>query len=151
MLQPHLGSFWRSPFHSSLGSINILLVLNVFHQVCGQQVFEQMVRLTMTKAMVVALQLYKSESKECLIDRVADEPSLDEPAVGNPISHGQVIQLSNYFRHRSKSQESTSTGSRDDAIAFDLDNLLRGSKVYVEPPKPKPEPVRSPPADLIFS
>lgn len=69
-----------------------------------------MVRLTMTKAMVVALQVYKSENKECPIDRVADELSLDEPAVGNPISHGQVIQLSRYFRHRSKSQESRSTG-----------------------------------------
>lgn len=31
--------------------------------------------------------------------------------------------------------------------SYHLDDLLRGSKVYIEPSKPKAEPVRSPAAD----
>ncbi len=57
-----------------------------------------------------------------------DEPTLDNPAVGQPISHGQIIDL---WRKLNEAGEKEYT----------LENLLRGAKVYVPPPPPKPEPV----------
>ncbi len=66
----------------------------------------------------------KGESKE-------GEPTLQEPLVGNPISHGQIIDLSKNLK-----------GSDDKE--WRLEGLLRGSQVYVPPPPPKAEPVRSP-------
>lgn len=56
------------------------------------------------------------------------EPSLRSPQVGNPISHGQAIALS----HKLKAQNITPNT---------LDGLLRGARVYIAPPPPKPEPV----------
>ena len=123
---------------------------DIFFCGAGEKLLVSMVRLTMTKAMVAALELCNSENKDCPVHRIADEPSLEEPAVGNPISHGQVIQLSKYFKHRSKSRENKNIDARDDTLTFDLDTLLRGSKVYVEPPKPKPEPVKKKLADFIL-
>lgn len=58
-----------------------------------------------------------------------EEPSLDEPAVGNPITHSQVLDL-----WRNLKQE--------EVDGFSLESLLRGAKVYIPPPPPKPEPVR---------
>ena len=59
------------------------------------------------------------------------EPSLSNPKVGNPISHGQVIDLSKELKSRGISPRT-------------LELLLRGARVYIPPPKPKPEPVSSP-------
>jgi len=59
---------------------------------------------------------------------ITTEPSLSDPKVGNPISHGQVIDLSKKMRTE------VLQPSR-------LEELLRGSRVYIPPPKPKPEPV----------
>jgi hypothetical protein len=56
------------------------------------------------------------------------EPSLLDPKVGNPISHGQIIDLSQQMRTEALQP------SR-------LEELLRGSRVYIPPAKPKPEPV----------
>ncbi|KAF4814557.1 hypothetical protein CGCTS75_v013310 [Colletotrichum tropicale] len=56
-----------------------------------------------------------------------EEPSLDEPAVGNPITHSQVLDL-----WRNLKQERVD--------GFSLETLLRGAKVYIPPPPPKPEP-----------
>ncbi|KAF5518009.1 hypothetical protein CGCA056_v010322 [Colletotrichum aenigma] len=56
-----------------------------------------------------------------------EEPSLDEPAVGNPITHSQVLDL-----WRNLKQE--------EVDGFSLESLLRGAKVYIPPPPPKPEP-----------
>ncbi|EPE32530.1 hypothetical protein GLAREA_07664 [Glarea lozoyensis ATCC 20868] len=55
------------------------------------------------------------------------EPSLANPSVGNPISHSQVLDLSRQMRD---------TGSDFGR----LEELLRGSKVYIPPPPPKREP-----------
>jgi hypothetical protein len=56
------------------------------------------------------------------------EPPLSNPKVGNPISHGQVIDITRGLKaHRIHPRN--------------LDSLLRGSKVYVPPPPPKAEPV----------
>lgn len=59
------------------------------------------------------------------------EPSLREPAVGNPISHGQIVDL---WRRLNKGHQSS----------HGLEQLLRGSRVYCPPSPPKPEPVRIP-------
>ncbi|OIW26612.1 hypothetical protein CONLIGDRAFT_655976 [Coniochaeta ligniaria NRRL 30616] len=56
-----------------------------------------------------------------------DEPTLDNPAVGQPISHGQIVDLWRKLRE---------AGEKD----YTLENLLRGAKVFVPPPLPKPEP-----------
>jgi hypothetical protein len=56
------------------------------------------------------------------------EPRLSNPQLGNPISHGQVIDLWKQLR-------------ASDSSPMSLDTLLRGSQVYAPPPKPKPEPV----------
>lgn len=58
----------------------------------------------------------------------SNEPSLSSPKLGNPISHGQVIELWNDLKTRSPHPRT-------------LDSLLRGSRVYNPPPKPKPSQV----------
>ena len=93
-----------------------------------------MVLLTMTPAAVEALKQLSSAATEkaATHDPAAkdnDEPSLSQPEVGKPISHGQLVDLWKQLQETSKS-------------APNLENLLRGAKVYVPPPPPKPEPVR---------
>ena len=104
-----------------------------------------MVRLTMTQSMVSAIEY-------CSRNKVADwdlkpldqEPSLRNPSLGQPITHGQVIALSQCLRKHLQSQTGGQNNkSKTGAVAYDLDGLLRGSKVYIEPPKPKKEPVSS--------
>jgi TMEM199 family protein len=56
------------------------------------------------------------------------EPLLSDPKLGNPISHGQVIDLWRDLKARSSHQRT-------------LDSLLRGTRVYNPPPQPKSEPV----------
>lgn len=56
------------------------------------------------------------------------EPSLENPTIGNPISHSQIIDLSKQLKAHNLSPSS-------------LDVLLRGARVYVPPPPSKPEPV----------
>ncbi|GAO13517.1 hypothetical protein UVI_02016070 [Ustilaginoidea virens] len=56
-----------------------------------------------------------------------DEPTLQQPAVGNPISHGQVIDLWRKLQ------------PGDDA-SCSLEQLLRGSRVYAPPAPPKTQP-----------
>ena len=57
-----------------------------------------------------------------------NEPSLSNPQLGNPVSHGQLLDISSQLKAQGLSPRS-------------LDVLLRGSRVYVPPPSPKPEPV----------
>lgn len=60
--------------------------------------------------------------------KVSQEPPLKNPKIGNPISHGQIIDLSRKLRKHNLSP-------------LTLELLLRGSRVYVSPPVPKAEPV----------
>ncbi|KAH8661578.1 endoplasmic reticulum-based factor for assembly of V-ATPase-domain-containing protein [Tricladium varicosporioides] len=55
------------------------------------------------------------------------DPSLEHPQVGNPISHGQVIDLSRQMKARELPRSS-------------LEVLLFGARLYIPPPPPKPEP-----------
>lgn len=99
-----------------------------------------MVRLTMTPAILRALAVLQDRGQvpEALDD--ASEPSLDQPATGNPISHGQIIAISKSLK---KIKTDVFNGELDATASYNLDDLLRGSKVYVELPKPKAEPVGS--------
>ncbi|KAK2057222.1 hypothetical protein LY76DRAFT_606412 [Colletotrichum caudatum] len=56
-----------------------------------------------------------------------EEPNLERPAVGDPITHGQVLTL-----WRDLKSECID--------GFSLEGLLRGASVYIPPPPPKPEP-----------
>ena len=57
-----------------------------------------------------------------------EEPSLFDPKIGNPISHSQIIDLSRQLKEQ--------------GLPFcSLELLLRGSRVYIPPSPPKPEPV----------
>ncbi|KAI1865621.1 hypothetical protein JX265_007944 [Neoarthrinium moseri] len=56
-----------------------------------------------------------------------DESSLQDATVGNPISHGQIIDI--WRRLKAEGHQNHS-----------LEGLLRGATIYVPPPPPKPEP-----------
>lgn len=86
-----------------------------------------MVLLTMTTTVVEALTarpMLENADREAADATALKEPSLAEPAVGKPISHGQIVEL-----WKSKASDHS------------LEQLLRGSQVYVPPPTPKKEPV----------
>lgn len=56
------------------------------------------------------------------------EPSLKHPAIGNPVSHAQVVDLWKVLKD---------AGHRE----YTLERLLKGSTVHVPPSVPKPQPV----------
>ncbi|KAG6052148.1 hypothetical protein E4U39_003771 [Claviceps sp. Clav50 group G5] len=87
----------------------------------------------MTPAMVHHLQMvdvsrtaHASLRTEGALQEV-NEPSLKDPAVGKPISHGQVLDLWKSLNDDHQTRPS-------------LELLLRGSQVYSPPPPPKSEP-----------
>ncbi|KAG5998626.1 hypothetical protein E4U54_002147 [Claviceps lovelessii] len=93
-----------------------------------------MVLLTMTPAIVDGLQTVDVSAGAAAVaeetsQTQTSEPSLRDPAVGNPISHGQILDL----------WKTLSTGHGHQASPS-LEQLLRGSRVYSPPPPPKPEP-----------
>lgn len=91
-----------------------------------------MVRLTMTPGILRALELLQLRGQ---LPEPCDDADLDEPAVGKPISHGQIIEISRSLKHIDGD-----SGFKD-CVSHSLDILLRESRVYIEPPKPKKEPV----------
>ena len=99
-----------------------------------------MVRLTITPAILRALKHLQERGQVLRVRGELSEPSLDQPAVGNPITHGQIIAISRTLR---EIKTDTSNGKLEAMVSYHLDDLLRGSKVYIDPPKPKAEPVGS--------
>lgn len=98
-----------------------------------------MVLLTMTPSIVEAItrlgeikiNTNVTQTSEGSSNPTSDvEPSLKDPSVGNPISHGQIMDIWNRFKN-------------EDENPIRLEQLLRGATVYIPPPPPKPEPVRS--------
>lgn len=88
-----------------------------------------MVLLTMTPSIVEGLKKRNPALDDIAKETLPDgEPGLEIPVVGNPISHGQIIDLWKSLRCYSQQN-------------YRLETLLRGAKVYVPPPPPKPEPV----------
>lgn len=92
-----------------------------------------MVLLTMTPAVVAAVQACYQLHELPIELGNACEPSLSDPAIGKPISHIQLIAISKVLREHNKQESS---------VPCHLDELLRGSRIYHGPPKPKAEPVR---------
>ncbi|KAM0460915.1 hypothetical protein ACHAO4_001711 [Trichoderma viride] len=97
----------------------------------------------MTPSIVDALKQV-DEQHEAGGQHKADEPGNDagqdqssdaaassstEPVVGNPISHSDILSL---YKKLSASETSEPK--------YSLEQLLRGSQVYISPPPPKPEP-----------
>lgn len=93
-----------------------------------------MVLLTITPATLRALEVYTTHSGGNSLKKDGD-PDLSKAAEGDPISHGQLVDLSNIMkREHLKLQKSVN-------VDFGLETFLRGAKVYVPPPKPKPAKV----------
>ncbi|KAI0602511.1 endoplasmic reticulum-based factor for assembly of V-ATPase-domain-containing protein [Biscogniauxia sp. FL1348] len=93
-----------------------------------------MVLLTMTSSIVEALRILPeptipevSRNDAKLDDTKDQEPSLEDPAVGKPISHAQVLDIWKQLKIQ---------GHND----IKLEGLLRGAAIYIPPPPPKPEP-----------
>lgn len=55
-----------------------------------------------------------------------EDPCVEDPAVGKPISHGQILHTIKTLRAKGHS-------------GFRLEAMLRGSALYVPPPPPKPQ------------
>ncbi|KAF5567977.1 vacuolar er assembly vma12 [Fusarium napiforme] len=96
-----------------------------------------MVLLTMTSSILEALSIVEAsetpqiedhdETEEQESQQPTQEPTLDDPKLGNPISHGQIVDLWKQLKAQGNSN-------------FTLEQLLRGASVYIPPPLPKPEP-----------
>jgi hypothetical protein len=105
-----------------------------------------MVLLTMTPAIVRALSRAAQITPEELAKlQRPSEPVLADAKAGNPISHGQLIDLSKLlkmplYEPPPPADESKSTPEHDVTIPTTLDALLRGSSIYIRPPLPKKEP-----------
>lgn len=99
-----------------------------------------MVCLTTTPAILRALEELQDRGQVVETLDGASEPSLDKPAQGKPITHGQIIAISKTLN---ETKIDATNGKLHNQVSYHLDDLLRGSKVYVEPPKPKAEPVGS--------
>lgn len=96
-----------------------------------------MVLLTMTSSILEGLLIVEATETPQIKDhdeteeqesQPTKEPTLDDPKLGNPISHGQIINLWKQLKTQGNSN-------------FTLEQLLRGASVYIPPPPPKPEPV----------
>ncbi|KAG9232360.1 endoplasmic reticulum-based factor for assembly of V-ATPase-domain-containing protein [Amylocarpus encephaloides] len=110
-----------------------------------------MVLLTMTAAMVETLESFQTQEANTLLHLDCDahknaqstastcsvvlpdtnlptkmEPSLGEPSLGKPISHGQVVDLARQLKPSGSSP-------------YTLEDLLKGSRIYMPPPAPKAE------------
>lgn len=94
-----------------------------------------MVRLTMTPEIVRALERLQSRGQ---LPEPCDDSYLNEPTAGKPISHGQIIEISKTLKHINEDLQDAESRNY---VSHHLDILLRGSHVYIEPPKPKMEPV----------
>lgn len=96
-----------------------------------------MVLLTMTSPMVEALMVLRdaSETRHLSTNTTpfhhvdVEDPCVEDPAVGKPISHGQILHTIKTLRAKGHS-------------GFRLEAMLRGSALYVPPPPPKPQQVR---------
>ncbi|KAK7512978.1 endoplasmic reticulum-based factor for assembly of V-ATPase-domain-containing protein [Phyllosticta citriasiana] len=104
-----------------------------------------MVLLIMTPAIVAAVHkcLDLADSEQTRKLQPPSEPSLSEPELGKPISHGQLIDISDFLKARSNTPDDGNDQPVDEnqnQSQFHLNDLLRGSRVYIPPPKPKPEP-----------
>lgn len=91
-----------------------------------------MVLLTMTPSIVEGLNSLPATSPAEHPDdanHAQIQATLADPEVGKPISHAQIVDLWRTLKASGASP------------IISLEQLLRGSQVYIPPPPPKPEPV----------
>ncbi|MCJ1471382.1 hypothetical protein MMC13_000021 [Lambiella insularis] len=93
----------------------------------------------MTDAIVAAIKTCSTLEDGLRLELDEDYPSLEAPTVGKPISHTQLLAISKCLKE-AEAESSKVFAKNMPAPIYHLDNLLRGSRVYVEPPKPKAEP-----------
>jgi hypothetical protein len=92
----------------------------------------------MTPAVVAAVKIYNEDNKDVPKD---GQPGLEAPAVGDPISHTQLIDISKYLKeHPEKARN-----GEDVEATIHLSELLKGCAIYIPPPPPKLEKVHSQP------
>lgn len=97
-----------------------------------------MVYLTVTPAILEAIEYLDGCGSDLRWNDGEEQLTRTSPRVGLPISHFKVVEISRCIRTSADDQ------SNEPAPAPPLhriDDLLRGSRVYDEPPKPKAEPV----------
>lgn len=102
-----------------------------------------MVLLTITPLILEALREQEEdganyEQSETEGDDAQEEPSLLNPEIGKPISHGQIIDLSRNLKANGHG-------------TYTLESLLKASRIYVPPPPPKPEPACFPAPSITHS
>lgn len=90
-----------------------------------------MVNLIITPAIKTAL---NELDRLHLEDFNSGQTLLPNSAVGNPIGHDEIIAISRLLKTHIKKKGIES-------VPFRLEDLLRGSRVFLEPPKPTAEPV----------
>ena len=84
----------------------------------------------MTSAMIAALEAVDRLD----LDLEGIENRLGNRAVGNPIGHEHILAISKLLQNHNEKHSVLS-------VPYHLDDLLRGSRIYQEPSKPKAEPV----------
>jgi hypothetical protein len=114
--------------------------LPISDSVAAYHAISKMVLLTMTPSIVEALQTLNAASRQHQTtadpaNQSHNEPSLENPTVGNPVSHSQIVDIWSSLKDAGH-KECT------------LETLLKGSRVYVPPPVPKPQPVGSSPYEM---
>ena len=83
-----------------------------------------MVALTMTTAIVTAVREFNALKDGERPPQHPEEPSLQDPQIGSPITYGQLIDLSKCMEQAVKDE---------DVSKYRLGTLLRGSQVYTAP------------------
>lgn len=69
-----------------------------------------------------------TDTKESVSEFDPNIPDLKNPKVGNPISHSQILDLFKAVKSTGREQ-------------YHIEDLLRGSRLYIPTPSPNPEKV----------
>ena len=93
-----------------------------------------MVKLTVTSTIQTAIRQCKEAGKDFGDISIPSDPPLDDACVGDAISHGQIIAISKYLESKSAKE------INGHPMTSALDSLLRGSRIYHEPPPKKLQP-----------
>ena len=92
----------------------------------------------MTPGVARAVKIYVDESGD--EPQHDDEPNLLKPAEGAPVSHAQLIRVSQFLLSKTKDLKLLQ-GENGAAIPIHLNELLKGCSIYTPPSPPKSEPV----------
>lgn len=99
-----------------------------------------MVYLTITPAILDAIEYIERSGEHVRWDEGNEQLSQTCPAVGHPISHVKILNIAARIRELATSRNNETL---QHVPPHRIDHLLRSSRLYVEPAKPKAEPVRS--------